>query len=283
MPKASRLPHGTSAGSLLGMLVLTAGTAMAVDGRLASAPRSQAAQTQAVQKDPLPADPNLAARVRDYVSKQLWKSRISTLPSEPTGQDKEELGQLIERLKAAEGRAKPRDRAQADPAGAQRAPEPNAVPAALPPAPSPVKAPTPDANSARLPALLLPDGADPNTVTDPLKMAEILYATGLRAKAAPFYQKALAQVDAQDKKKASERQWILLQLGRCWLEDQPAQARQMFSQLISEYPDSPWLDVARTWQGLTDWYLTEQPRQLIQRTPSPAPQAGAKTQPASQP
>jgi tetratricopeptide (TPR) repeat protein len=268
------------------MLVLAAGTAMAADGRLASAPRSQAAQAQAVQKDPLPADANLAARVRDYVSKQLWKSRISTLPSEPTGQDKEELGQLIERLKAAESRAKPRDRAQADPAGVQRAPEPNAVPAgqvAPSPAPSPVKAPTPDANSARLPALVLPDGADPNTVTDPLKMAEILYATGLRAKAAPFYQKALAQVDAQDKKKASERQWILLQLGRCWLEDQPAQARQMFSQLISEYPDSPWLDVARTWQGLTDWYLTEQPRQLIQRTPSPAPQAGAKAQPASQP
>ena len=102
----------------------------------------------------------------------------------------------------------------------------------------------------------------------PFRMAEILYASGAPRQAAPFYQKALAQLDAQDKKTAAQRQWILLQLGRCWREDQPAQARQMFSQLISEYPDSPWLDLARAWQGLTDWYLTEQPWRLVQQTPS---------------
>jgi len=118
------------------------------------------------------------------------------------------------------------------------------------------------------------DGVDPNAVTHPLRMAEILRASGHLSKAAPFYQQALARLDPQDQKTAGHRQWILLQLGRCWREDQPALARQMFSQLITEYPDSPWLDLARAWQGLADWFLTDQPWRLVEETRWPSPGAG---------
>jgi hypothetical protein len=290
--RASQRFCGAIAGELswpvLAAWVLAAGVVLAQEGPQASSDKGLRSKGRVPQTADQAADPNLAARVKDYVSKQLWKSRISALPAERPGADKDGLEQLIGRVKAAEVRARPKDRAFADSAAPSVPAEPNsarvakagsplAQPAAAKPAPV-------DANGTAVAQPVLPEGMDPNHVTDPFKMAEILFESGLHSKAAPFYQKALAQTDPQDKKKASQRQWILLQLGRCWREDQPAQARQMFSQLISEYPDSPWIDVARTWQGLTDWYLTEQPRQFVQRMTVPLPaQAGANPQPATQP
>jgi tetratricopeptide (TPR) repeat protein len=271
---------------VLAVLLCTAAGAKANDALQASSQKGPLSKDRTVQKNDAPADPNLAGRVKDYVSKQLWKSRISALPADSTAgrKEKDDLDLLVGRLKTAETRVKPKGHTAAETGRTSRAADPNAA-AAASPAPAPTSA-TPaqssgaDANAA---ALSLPEGLDPNTATDPFKIAEILYTAGLRSKAAPYYQRALAQLDLQDKKKASQRQWILLQLGRCWREDQPAQARQMFSQLISEYPDSPWLDVARTWQGLTDWYLTEQPRQFIQRSVSPAPRQSPRAASAVQP
>jgi tetratricopeptide (TPR) repeat protein len=275
--------------SVLAVLLCTAAGAAANDGLQASSQKGPLSKDRTVQKEDATADPNLTGRVKDYVSKQLWKSRISTLPADSTAgrQEKDDLDLLVDRLKAAETKVKPRGHAAAEGGRTLRPADPNAAAAASPaPAPTsvtPARSSGADANPAAAATLTLPEGLDPNTATDPFKIAEILYAAGLRSKAAPYYQRALAQLDPQDKKKASERQWILLQLGRCWREDQPAQARQMFSQLISEYPDSPWLNVARTWQGLTDWYLTEQPRQFIQRSASSAPQPSRGSESTVQP
>jgi tetratricopeptide (TPR) repeat protein len=270
------------------VLLCTAVGAAANDGLQASAQKGPLSKDRTVQKDDATADPNLAGRVKDYVSKQLWKSRISAFPADSSAgrKEKDDLDMLVGRLKAAETKVKPKGHAAAENSLPPRPADANAAAAAsLAPAPtsvSPGRSSSADVNTAAA-ALILPEGLDPNTATNPFKIAEILYAAGLRSKAAPYYQRALAQLDGQDKKKASQRQWVLLQLGRCWREDQPAQARQMLSQLISEYPDSPWLDVARTWQGLTDWYLTEQPRQLIQRSASSAPQRSPRSESAVQP
>jgi tetratricopeptide (TPR) repeat protein len=226
--------------------------------------------TVAYAKTDPPADPNLAIRVKDHISTQLRKSRLTALPPDSNSGPQYDLEQLMERVKAVQ--LKPMGRVPG--AGeTSAAVEPNvASPVSLRPAASTKDRPG-EANAAAQASTILTQGLDPNTVTHPFRMAEILYASGHLSQAAPFYQKALAQLNPQDKKTATQRQWILLQLGCCWREDQPAQARQMFSQLMSEYPDSPWLDLARAWQGLADWYLTEQPRRLIQQTP-PTSRAG---------
>jgi tetratricopeptide (TPR) repeat protein len=227
--------------------------------------------TVAYAKTDPPADPNLALRVKDHISKQLRKSRLTALPPDSNSGPKYDLEQLMERVKAAQ--LKPLGRVPG--AGeTSAAVDPNVTSSvSLPPVASTKDQPG-DANVAAQASTILAQDLDPNTVTHPFRMAEILYASGHLSQAAPFYQKALAQLNPQDKKTATQRQWILLQLGCCWREDQPAQARQMFSQLMSEYPDSPWLDLARAWQGLTDWYLTEQPRRVIQQTPPPTSRAG---------
>jgi len=230
-------------------------------------------QEQPVKKaEPAP-DPNLAMRVKDHISRQLWKGRTTAVPADSGTAQKDDLGQLVERVRGVHLRPRPKGRG---PASAQDRPaveEPNAP--SLPSVAPGTEPPPRDANSPARASMAVLEGVDPNAVAHPFRMAEVLVASDHLAQAVPFYQKALAQLDARDKKTASQRQWILLQLGRCWREDQPDRARQMFSQLISEYPDSPWLDLAKTWQGLADWYLTEQPWQLVRQAPRPTPKAGA--------
>jgi hypothetical protein len=37
----------------------------------------------------------------------------------------------------------------------------------------------------------------------------------------------------------------------------------MYGQLLTEYPNSPWADLARFQSKLIDWYLRDEPRKLI--------------------
>jgi tetratricopeptide (TPR) repeat protein len=251
------------------ILALSAAAALAAGDPKTGSPIGPRVKETPVQPSAAAGDPNVAVRLKDHLSKQVWKSRIGALPAEASGQ-KDDLENLIERVKAAQLRSRPKGGASGDAGKAQAPADPNRTQAARPAAP----AEPANAEPAAAPAPIT-EGVDANAVTDPFRMAEILFSSGHAKEAAPFYQKALARLDAQDKKTAARRQWILLQLGRCWREDQPAQARQMFSQLISEYPDSPWLELATTWQGLTDWYLTEHPLELVRNNPKAAPAAGA--------
>jgi len=260
-------------------LALAATAAQAKDAPKASFDAGSQGQDRPVRKAEPAADPNLAVRVKGHISRQLWKDRMAALPADAGKGQKDELEQLIERVNGVQLRPRPKGGV---PAAAPERPgvvDANAAPTGQPVASAgPAAAATDqpgEANSAARASLIAVEGVDPNAVTHPFRMAEILYASGRTRQAAPFYQRALAQLDGQDHKTAAQRQWILLQLGRCWRQDDPAQARRMFSQLISEYPDSPWVDLARAWQGLTDWYLTERPSRLIEQTPGPAPKAGA--------
>jgi len=229
------------------------------------------------------ADPNLAARVNDAVSRQVWKSRISALAPDSKGTEQDELEKLMERVRAAQLRPRPKDMARTAGMEPPVAPEIKVAPTVPPAARETPPSPPADVNTVPRAPFAVLDGVDPNAVTHPLRMAEILRAGGHLSQAAPFYQQALARLDPQDQKTAGQRQWILLQLGRCWREDQPTLARQMFSQLIMEYPDSPWLDLAKAWQGLADWVLTDQPWRLVEETRSPSPGAGVASGSARKP
>ena len=258
-------------------LALATAAAQAKDTPQASSDVSSRIQDHPVQKAGPAADPNLAVRVKGHISRQLWKDRVAALPADSGKGQRDELERLMERVNGAQLRPRPKGGVPAATPERRDAVDANASPMGQPAASAgPVAAatdPAGEANSAALASLIAVEGVDPNAVAHPFKMAEILYSSGRTRQAVPFYQRALAQLDGQDPKTAAQRQWILLQLGRCWRQDDPAQARQMFSQLISEYPDSPWVDLARAWQGLTDWYLTERPWRLIEQTRGPAPKA----------
>lgn len=103
----------------------------------------------------------------------------------------------------------------------------------------------------------------PEQIKKPLELADILFRTGRLEKAAVCYRQALNQTAANDNVLYKDKSWILFQIGNCLQKDDPTVAAQMYKQLITEYPNSPWVDAAKAKDSLVDWYLKEKPDTLI--------------------
>ena len=104
---------------------------------------------------------------------------------------------------------------------------------------------------------------DPNEVHDPLEMAELLFLSGRQTEATVFYEKALALTQPNDPATESDRAWILFQLGNCLRQTDMARARDMYMRLVSEYPGSPWTELAKAHGRLITWYQNARPEQLM--------------------
>jgi len=97
---------------------------------------------------------------------------------------------------------------------------------------------------------------------NPLNLAEILFLGGYMKEAAVFYQQALEQIKAGDPKSSRDRVWILLQIGNCLKTEDAETATKMYRQLITEYPDSTWTNLAKAQSKLIGWYQTSKPLQI---------------------
>ena len=104
---------------------------------------------------------------------------------------------------------------------------------------------------------------DPEKLANPLELGEILFVSGNLKEAAMFYREALKRKDPNDVNLSLDRAWILFQIGNCLRnEDMPAAAKA-YQQLITEYPNSPWADLAKARSNLIAWYLKDDPVKLI--------------------
>jgi tetratricopeptide (TPR) repeat protein len=102
---------------------------------------------------------------------------------------------------------------------------------------------------------------NPDQVQDPLEMAELLFLSGRPVEAAPFYAKALDGLNRTDPAYETDRAWVLFQLGNCLRETDIAKAQETYMKLISEYPASPWTELAKAHGRLLTWYQKKQPEQ----------------------
>jgi len=100
-------------------------------------------------------------------------------------------------------------------------------------------------------------------VDNPFELGEVLFLSGHQKKAAVFYQEALSRSSADEAGSAQDRAWILFQIGNCLRDDDDAAAKKMYRQLIAEYPESPWTDLAKAQDKLIDWYRENKSRKLI--------------------
>ncbi len=104
---------------------------------------------------------------------------------------------------------------------------------------------------------------DPNQIENPLEMAELLFLSGRQSQATVFYEKALAQTAPNDPSDERDRAWILFQLGNCLRQTDMTRARDMYMKLVSEYPASPWTELAKAHGRLITWYQNAKPQQLM--------------------
>lgn len=111
--------------------------------------------------------------------------------------------------------------------------------------------------------ILVNSTQDPNQTDNPFGLAEVLYFSGRLREAVPFYRQALNRMDKDKAGSEQNRAWILFQLGNCLRNyDLPA-AKIIYVQLITEYPESAWADLAKVWEKLIDLYLKDNPETLI--------------------
>ncbi len=224
------------------------------------------------------------------VTQQLWRSRVSAPEQADDAQAQITLDDLVRRIRSVKFQAKEQEL----PAAATFViPEPvtNRVEAsptrerALGQTTPPVLA-TPATPEGSLPTeateALKRVLADPNRADDPQELAELLYLTGKFAEAAILYQKALDLTTGKEPAAREDRAWILLQLGNCLRDTDPARAKEAYAKLIAEHADCPWVEIAKAHSQLITWYEQVQPRQWLtgQQVP-PARQVAAsqKSQP----
>jgi len=104
---------------------------------------------------------------------------------------------------------------------------------------------------------------EPEKLDNPLELGEILFVSGNIKEAATFYSEALKRKDPNDVSTSWDRAWILFQIGNCLRNDDLPVAAKMYQQLITEYPNSPWADMASAQSNLIAWYLKDEPVKLM--------------------
>ncbi|MEA3226653.1 MAG: hypothetical protein U9Q07_11950 [Planctomycetota bacterium] len=103
----------------------------------------------------------------------------------------------------------------------------------------------------------------PEKVDSPFELAETLFLSGNLKEAAVFYTEAIGRTEPNDVSSSRDRAWMLFQMGNCLRNSDLSAATKMYARLFTEYPDSPWADMARAQAQLIDWYIRDEPRKLI--------------------
>ncbi len=104
---------------------------------------------------------------------------------------------------------------------------------------------------------------DPEKLGNPLELGEILFVSGNVKEASMFYSEALRRKDPNDVSASWDRAWILFQIGNCLRNDDLPAAAKMYQQLLTEYPNSPWANLATAQSNLIAWYLKDEPVKLM--------------------
>jgi len=104
---------------------------------------------------------------------------------------------------------------------------------------------------------------DPEKVDNPFELAETLFLSGNVKEAAVFYAEALGRTEPNDVSSSRDRAWVLFQAGNCLRSTDLPAATKMYTQLLTEYPISPWTDMAKAQARLIDWYVKDEPHKLV--------------------
>ena len=219
---------------------------------------------------------NFAAEVKDNLPKnipspvdtssgklehQLMESRISSLPQDHDKNKTDELKQMIEQIRSV--KFEPLKPAQ-QPASAVPVATITAA-AAAEPSRQPVQT-QPIGHSTSDETLKLVENQlkDPNLISNPFELAEILFKSGRQAQAGICYKQALKVLPADDP-------WILFQIGNCLKDEDPNTARESYAELIRTHSTSPWVEIAKARYGIIELYQQDNPVELIQQLNKPKP------------
>lgn len=212
----------------------------------------------------------IAIDANSVQQRELWRAEIGVARSGGADKSSGELKRMIDLVRSV----------------TFRSPEPDAEPVAVPIETSPIEPaePTSDepaevkvkperaAVKAKLPyepisaetlQMLKDLSRHPDKVDSPFDLAETLFLSGNLKEAAVFYTEALNRTKPGEIDPLGRRAWTLFQAGNCLRNSDMPSAAKTYALLITEYPNSPWAQMAQAQAQVIDWYLKEEPQKLI--------------------
>jgi tetratricopeptide (TPR) repeat protein len=200
--------------------------------------------------------------------RQVWQARISIPMNKEDKRSKSELQQIIKQIRSVKFEPKSRTPEHIVVVEPAQTAEPNEVfPSIEAPEVSEEKGvelkPPYEPVTEQTLRMLESPLQHPDRVNNPLELAEVLFHSGRLKEAVVFYREALSRNSSDETGSAQDRAWILFQIGNCLRNDDPPVAIKTYRKLISEYPNSPWTDLAKARDKLIDWFQKDKPRQLI--------------------
>ena len=204
---------------------------------------------------------------RTPIQRDLWKARISTLSDLGINQPKNELEKIIQQINSIEIR---QDAAVTD---IETPLNPELQEAILEPQPQEAQNPSvaqvekihhEDTISEQTLNQFKELSQSPEILKNPLKLAEILYKGNCLQESAVCYREALKRINTTESDVFQDKAWILLQLGNCLTKTDPQAALENYQIVITEFPYSPWAQLAKGKSDLISWYLKDEPQTLIE-------------------
>ena len=103
----------------------------------------------------------------------------------------------------------------------------------------------------------------PEEVDNPYEIGNTLYLSNNIGEAAEFYKEALRRKKPDDMSSSDDRAWLLYQTGNSLRTIDMLAAADYYAMLITEYPNSPWADIARVQTNVISWYTKDKPDELL--------------------
>ena len=209
----------------------------------------------------------IRTKARTRIGRQLWQAHITPPESKNDNKNEDELKRLIGQIYSIEFKPPSEIPEPVIVLEPLQKPEPNQTPTDMEVPEEPEQEVAP-----KLPYEPLTDQTlqmltnllqHPDQLNNPFELGEVLFLSGHIREAAVAYKEALNRKRPDEPGSAKDRAWILLQIGNCLRNDDPPAAAKTYGQLIREYPDSPWADLAKAEYKLIDWYLNDKPREMI--------------------
>lgn len=214
-------------------------------------------------------DSVVPAYINTQYGRQLWQARTSAHQDREDNKSKIKLKQLIEQIRSIEFKPK---KPHPEPVITVEPVETNVEPNETPFIVEVIKETEKQTTESKSPyepvtnqtlQMLAGIAQDPNELENPFELGEVLYASGHPREAAMFYREALNRIDNDKTKAARNRPWILFQLANSLREHDLPEAKKIYVKLITEHPESPWVDLAKTRGKIIDWFLKDKPQTLI--------------------
>lgn len=103
----------------------------------------------------------------------------------------------------------------------------------------------------------------PEEINSPYEIGNTLYSSNYIGEAAVFYKEALRRNKPDDISSSDDRAWLLFQTANSLQSADMLAAADMYKKLITEFPNSPWADIAKVQSNLITWYTQDKPDELL--------------------